>query len=119
MSKQIISRYDGKLGAIIVRMPEKVSLSMLEYWQEEFRDLVTQQAVDKNVALLLDTNKHLFESIECLKLIRNLLSNDPQLKKYISRVAFVSPRQYKEPEVISHKEGYFDKFDDAYYWLQR
>ena len=108
MTKQIISKYDGELEAIIVRMTDNISLSALEEWQENFLELVHERSGSKKLAVLLDTNKHQFESIECLKLLHNLFSNNLQFKRSVSRVAFVSPRQYREPEVVSQMEGYFE-----------
>ncbi len=69
------------------------------------------------MALLLDTNKHQFESIECLKFLRDLISNE--VIHRLSSVAFVQPREYRTPEVPSSTEGYFDNFEDAYTWLQQ
>lgn len=115
----IESKFDDEIDAFIIRMPENITLSALEIWQNEFLALLHERAENEKVSILLDTNKHEFESIECLKLLRNLLVDEPLIKNGISRVAFVAPKQYREPEIISPKEAYFSRFEEALNWLRQ
>ena len=118
MCKLIETTFDNDVNAFIVRMPDHIALEELNHWRKEFLLSLGEGVGDDKAALLLDTNKHQFESIECLKLLRELLSNERQIKHCISRVAFVQPRHYREPEVSSSTEAYFSSFEDAYHWLR-
>ncbi len=98
-------------------MPEHITLELLKGWRKNFLLTLEKKIIRKNMALLIDTNKHQFESIACLKLLRDLISNE--VIHRLSSVAFVQPRKYRIPEIPSSTEGYFDNFEDAYSWLQQ
>lgn len=66
---------------------------------------------------MLDTNRHHFESIACLKLLRDGLG-DAQISNRVLRLAAVQPTQYREPGVVGPNEAYFSDIDDAYTWLR-
>ena len=117
MSSYIETKFDQKINAFIVLMPEYITLNLLNLWSKEFLKSLCKQAVNDKVSLLVDTNKHQFESIECLKLLRNFLTNKKQVRNNISNVAFVQPKQYRKPEIVSPKEAYFSNFEDAHNWL--
>ena len=119
MSSQIDTNYDDEISAFVARMPEYITFKELKQWRTEFLASLDKIVGHERVALLINTNTHQFESITCLKLLRDLLSSEPQVKHCISRVAFVQPRQYREPSIWSSNEGYFSCFKDAYCWLQR
>lgn len=119
MPHHIETTFEKELNAIIVYMPELITLSALECWREQLLKLLTKLDQNGKVALLLDTNRHDFESVECLKLLRELLSNEPRVRENISRVAFVQPGHYKEPEIVSPTEAYFSQRKEACEWLKQ
>ena len=112
---QIISEYDSIVNAFIVKMPEYINYDALEVWKSEL--LLSLSKVENQIALLIDINRHNFESIECLKLLRNMF-DESIVKEKVLKTAFVCPKKYKESEVVSNEEAYFEKFNDAYCWLQ-
>jgi hypothetical protein len=119
MGGHIHTKFDQEINAFIILMPEYITPNELSIWSKKFLKLLRKWAEKKKVKLLVDTNRHQFESIECLKLLRNLLSNDWQVQNSISKVAFVQPRQYRKPEIISPAEAYFSNFEDAHIWLRQ
>lgn len=114
---QINTTFDNNVNSFIVRMPEEITFEALKLWEEEFLKSVSKRGKNKNISLLIDTNKHKFKSIECLKLLRNILSS-ADIKCCFSKFAFIQPKQYREPNIDSSKEGYFINFENAYCWLQ-
>lgn len=118
MGERVSTTFDTSINAYIVRMPEYITLEVLNLWKKEFLLSLDERKSEKS-ALLLDTNRHQFESIECLKLLKDLLSNESRIKHCISRFAGVGPKQYREPEVISSREVYFSRFEEAYLWLKQ
>lgn len=112
----IQTRFDSGLDAYVVNFPEFVTLNCLRRWGEAF--LLELEAHADNVALLLDTNQHDFESVECLKWLRTFLKYEPIIEAMIYRVAFISPPEYRHPEVVSKREAYFTNTKGAQQWLQ-
>jgi hypothetical protein len=117
MTCHITTKYDAEIGVFIICLPEFITFTELKQWKAEF--LSSLKDIKDNIkrAILIDTNTHQFESIACLKLLRDLC-NEPQVKSCISRTAFVSPSQYRKPEMVSATEGYFSSFEEAYNWLR-
>ncbi len=118
MKNRIKTTYNENINTIIVRMPDKISKNALTLWQNEFLILIEEKKQTQGLSLLLDTGTHDFESIECLKLLRELISNHPVINKKISRVAFVAPEQYRRAEIKSPYEAYFNNFEEAYRWIK-
>jgi len=116
MSPHIETRYDSEINAYIVRMPDFISFNDLKQWKDEFLSSLNEIKGQEKSAILLDTNNHQFESVKCLKLLRELFA-EPQVKHCIKRTAFVGPSQYREPEIIDFTEGYFSNYEEAYRWL--
>jgi len=116
MDTQIDTKYDRKIDSFVVRMPGFISLNALKTWKKEFLATLSQINDHDKKGVLIDTNNHQFESVECLKYLRELFS-EPQIKRSISRFAFVSPGRYRKPEIIDYSEGYFLSFEEAYRWL--
>lgn len=112
-------QFDNDIQAYIVLMPEYTSFDSLHSWAEEFVGLLRERKPQEQVALLLDTNTHNFESIECLKFMREFLSNKSEIIRHISRAAFVAPKGFREEGVVSTKEAYFSNYEDAWQWLSR
>ena len=118
LEQHITTTYDKNINALIVKMPEKITFEELELWKDRFLLSLEETKQHKNLSLLLDTNQHQFESIMCLKLLRDILSIK-QVQNHISKVAMVQPEQYREAKIHSKTEAYFSSFDAAYDWLQR
>jgi len=115
---KIKSEYERETKAYVVSMPDYVSLEALELWGQKFKKELNRRLSPKPEALLLDTNKHNFESFECLKLLRSILNTVVSLKNGINRIAFVQPEKYRISEIISYKEAYFSNNEDARKWLK-
>lgn len=112
----IQTRFDAGLGVFVVEFPEFVTLNCLRQWGEDF--LLQLESHSNDVALLLDTNQHNFDSVDCLKWLRTFLMGEPIAKSKICRVAFVQPPKYRCPEVVSDGEAYFTNTKEAQRWLQ-
>jgi O-6-methylguanine DNA methyltransferase len=118
LEQHIQTTYDKNINALVVKMPELITFKELEAWKDRFLLSLKNAKQYKNLALLLDTNRHQFESIVCLKLLRNILSEN-EIKSHISKVAMVQPEQYKEAKIYNASEAYFSSFEDAYDWLSK
>ena len=68
--------------------------------------------------MLIDTNKHEFESIQCLKLLREFFTTNVVIQTNVGKVAFVQPKNYRGPHVVSEIEAYFESTEEAYKWLE-
>lgn len=112
------TKFDPELNAFVVRMPDFITLEELKTWSRDFLKILKEKSNLQTVSLLLDTNTHAFESIECLKFLREFLTGLNQMKSGLCRGAFVAPIKYREPEVVSSKEAYFSHFEDARVWLK-
>jgi hypothetical protein len=116
MRNTIETEYDRELDAITVRMPESIMCNALTTWQSHFLALLGERERDHGHALLFDSHTHNFESFECLRLLRELF-DELVATHCLSRIAFVAPRQFREPEIRSPQEAYFETFDEASKWL--
>lgn len=114
----IDTAFDDFLNAFIVRFPEYITLTALEVWAQAFRAKLQQRNTPKGIGLLLDTNRHHFESIACLQFIRSFLQQICRMEDGVYRVAFVQPIQYRIPEVVSGQEAYFSTLEQAEAWLR-
>ena len=112
----INSKYNKDLNILIVTLPDYIKIHDLNIWKSEF--IATLSHSEDQTALLIDTNLHDFESIECLKLLRQLF-DEPIVKEKIKKTAFVSPEKYKKAELTSVIEAYFESLDKAYNWLKK
>lgn len=112
---QINTKYCQDIESYLARFPKWVSLGALKAWGSELT--LELQARSGPAGLLLDTNCHDFESIDCLKWLREFLTEAPAVRSRINRVAFVQPIQYRTPEVVSESEAYFTTVKEAYQWL--
>ncbi len=115
---KIESKYDDELEAYLVSFPERISYEALSKWGIEFQKILDSGEHQKPVALLLDTNKHDFESIECLKLLREILTQFSKMNKGIYKIAFVRPVDYGKPGVVDLNEAYFSSVEKAKSWLK-
>ena len=111
MSSGIRFEFDPQLPGYVAVMPPYVTLPMID----DLRRKVTAAfAAPAGHGLLVDTNRHEFESIECLKALRATLGD---IADHCRAVAFVQPAAYREPHIASPREGYFASFAEAHAWL--
>ena len=118
MEDRIEIKFDKRLNGYVVTMPDFVTFKMIEEWKERFDKVLTTIPDVNKLALLVDTNRHNFESIQCLKSLRDYFTSHTVLKSNFLRVAFVAPANFMEPVVKSWVEAYFDSFELAYRWLE-
>ena len=111
----IHTEFDKEINAYIVNFPSRVVLDVLKLWGSIFSEELEGQS--GKVGLLLNTNAHDFDSIECLKWLKEYLTKETVVVSHVSRVAFVQPAEYRSPEVISKSEAYFANIEDAMEWL--
>lgn len=112
----IQTRFDADLNAYLVKFPVFITLGCLHDWGKMF---VTElQSRDSGTALVIDTNQHDFESVECLRWLRMFLVGEPIIRSSVYRVAFVQPSEHRRPEVVSDVEAYFSSVEEACRWLQ-
>lgn len=111
----ITLQYDKKVQSYIARCPAAITMDALVAFRQQLHSRVGATTSGGRDGLLFDSNTHQFESIACLKYLRDTFT--PQLRQKIVRVAFVAPRAYREPEIVSQGEAYFNDFESAYLWL--
>ena len=99
----------------VVTFPDYISLESMKNWGFKIKSNIVG---GKGLSLLIDTNSHNFESMECLKWLRDFLSEETSGSQAIDRVAFVQPVTYRIPEVVSDCEAYFSDIDSARKWLR-
>ena len=98
-------------------MPDFVTLEMIEEWKARFDNKLKKNRNSGNFALLFDTNMHNFESIQCLKSLREYFTDNTVIKSRFSKTALVAPASFMAPKIKSEVEAYFDNFEQAYKWL--
>ena len=112
MEDRIKIPYDEIINGYVVTMPDFVTLKMIEEWKVRFEQKLKTLPSSSHCALLFDTGKHNFESIQCLKSLREYLSDDALIKSCVTRAALVAPANCVVPS-----EAYIDNIDVAYQWL--
>lgn len=117
MEDRIKINFDKRINGYVVTMPDFVTLEMIEEWKDRFERELLSNRTTNSFALLFDTNKHNFESIECLKRLREYLEDNIVIKSFISRAALVAPSRFMAPMIKSEAEAYFDNTEKAYQWL--
>ncbi|MCU7924358.1 MAG: hypothetical protein KZQ88_16840 [Candidatus Thiodiazotropha sp. (ex Dulcina madagascariensis)] len=115
--ESIKTKYDEEIGGYRVYMPEYIAIRALETWANEFGEALEEREVPQAFSLLLDINKHDFESIECLKYLRDFLYKLNQMQEGLTKIAFVQPVKYKVPGIVSRNEAYFSNMLEAETWL--
>ena len=115
--EQITIEYDGALQGFIIRFPDWVTLAALKDWGARFdRDLTALKSSGQYVVLIA-TGKHAFESVACLRYMREYLSTSHTIRKWIRKAAFIAPKKYMPPHVKNCSEAYFNEYSDGYTWL--
>lgn len=117
MRDDIEFNYDEEISAYTARFPEHVTFENLCIWRNRFHEALDARSTPKPVALILDTNKHDFESNECLKLLREILVQLASLENGIYKIAFIQPEHYRKPEIVNNSEAYFANIGGAKSWL--
>jgi len=118
MNGNIQVSYDDKISGYVVRMPEFVSLRAIEEWRKNFSFEFKSLPSSQRVIVLIDTNRHEFESIQCLKSLRDFFTTNAEIKSNGVKTAFVQPGNIMDPHIKSDIEGYFENYDEAYKWLK-
>lgn len=118
MHTQIETSYDDQIRSFIIWMPEYTTLNALKKWRSELLTYLEKIKIQEKIALLIHTNTHEFESIACLKFMREFLTLEHKIVSRISRIAFVQPSQFQEPEIKNSNLGYFTCFKGAHSWLK-
>jgi hypothetical protein len=113
----IRTEFDANINSYMVTFPSFVTLEALQIWGAAFSVELGRQSGLSD--LLLDTNTHDFESIECLKWLNDFFRKELNIAATIRRVAFVQPKKYRNPEIINASVAYFEKVKDAREWLKR
>ncbi|MEJ2446144.1 MAG: hypothetical protein P8Y42_22290 [Exilibacterium sp.] len=112
---EISLKFDTEIKCFVVIFPELVTLQSLKRWGQRFVDELNGK---EGVGLLIDTGPHNFESITCLKWLKEFLTQAPEVRQSIRKVAFVSPPHHHQPEIIDDREAYFSDISDARIWLK-
>ncbi len=112
---EIVIQFDENAQSFIVSLPEFVTLNALKIWGKNFLERLKTQP--DSVGLLFDSNRHNFESIECLKWLKVFFMEELSVNAKVNRVAFVQPEKYKPASIVSNVEAYFINVQDAYNWL--
>ena len=121
MKEHIQVRFDERISGYVISMPEFICLNAIEQWIDEFGKELSTLPQGSRIALLIDTNLHQFESIQCLKRMREFLTTNKQVMSASHVVvAFVAPASYIEVHIKSESESeaYFETRPDAYRWLE-
>lgn len=118
MNGAIQIKFDEKLNGYIIRMPAFISLKSIEEWKRQFALNLKSLPLTQKIVLLIDTNRHEFESIQCLKNIRDFFTSNYVIQSNVVKVAFVQPNSYMAPHIKSEIEAYFDSIEEAYKWLK-
>ena len=117
MEERIQTHFDAKISGYVVTLPGYVTLHMIEEWKVRFKQKLKEIPSSNNCSLLFNTGPHNFENIQCLKSLRQYLSEDAFIKSCLTRAALIAPAKFMIPIVKSDSEAYFDNIDSAYQWL--
>jgi hypothetical protein len=112
----IRTEFDPDIDAYIVSLPNRISLAALRTWGSVL--LAELEGRSGKTGLLFDSNRHDFESIDCLKWLKAFFTGEDLLSSRIDRVAFVQPPEYRSPEIVGESEAYFAHVEDAKTWLR-
>lgn len=112
---EIENSYFKSANIFLIQLPDFVTLNALKSWSERFISVLKAQS---EVAVVLDTGSHNFESIECLKYLKSFLMEDPVVIRHVVKIAFVSPKGHRPAEIVSEVEAYFSEQDDALQWIK-
>ncbi len=116
--KTIEIHFDEEINGYVITMPDWVTLEMLKDWKFRFDKMLAETSHKSEYSLLIDTGRHEFESVDCLKFLREYLSEKPEFKNMIKKGAFVGPQKYVSPHVESDLEAYFNDYHEAHDWLK-
>ena len=119
MQNRIEFNFDKRINGYVVTMPDYVTSEMIEEWKDRFDQGLETIRSSNKFALIFDNNKHHFESIQCLKILREYLTDNKVLKSGFSRTALVAPAKFMTPHIKSEVEAYFDNLERAYKWLEK
>ena len=116
--KQIEIHFNEEINGYVITMPNWVTIEMLKNWKVRLDKKLVESPQTSRFSLLIDTGKHEFESVDCLRFLREYLSGNPEFKNRAEKCAFVAPQKYVTPHVESNLEAYFNDFQEGYKWLK-
>ena len=99
----------------MIIFPNYITLESLMTWGIIIKNKI---AGNTGLTLLIDTNSHNLESVECLKWLRNFLTKEIAVSQAIDKVAFIQPVIYRAPGIMSQREAYFSDINSAKKWLK-
>ncbi len=114
MKHSIHIDFDPHINGYLITMPESISLSAIEEWKVRFNQELKSVSHHQAIIMLIDTNQHQFESVQCLKSLRDFFSTSPVIQSNGVKVAFVQPENFMQPHVKSASEAYFTDYKKAY-----
>lgn len=117
MNKNIEINFNEEIDGYIIQLPNFVELDMLKNAKFRLEKLLLESPRRTKFSILLDTGAHEFESIECLKYLRALLSIKP-LVENCRIFASVAPESHVNAEFKSDTEATFNEHLLAYTWLK-
>ena len=117
MIRDIEISFNEEINGYIIQLPDFVELDMLKNAKFRLEKLLLESPRKTSFSVLLDTGAHEFESIECLKYLRGLLSIKP-LVDNCRIFASVAPESYSQAEFKSGTEASFNEYSLAYSWLK-
>lgn len=118
MKEKIQFKYEAEIQGYIIAMPEIIHMSSIDEWIAGFSLELASFPPEKRVVMLVNTNQHNFESIQCLKTLRMFFYDNPIFLSNGVTVAFVAPEKYVKPHIESEVEAYFDCCEQAFMWLK-
>lgn len=110
--------FDRNIAGYVISMPEFIDLDTIEQWINSFEQELNTLTANQRLIMLVDTNQHEFESVQCLKRLRDFFTGNTVIKANGLRVAFVQPTEYRMPNIKSESEAYFSSRDAVYAWLR-
>jgi hypothetical protein len=118
MSNNIQVLYNEKISGHVIQISEFVSLNALEEWKKRVGLDLKSLPFGQRVVMLMDTNRHEFESLQYLKKLRDFFTTNVVIQSNGIKVASVQPKIYLEPHIISKVEAYFESVEEVYKWLE-
>jgi len=110
--------YDTAMGGVVVSLPQFITMAALEGLQERLASRVAAGVLDGARRLLVDTNQHDFESVACIRALRDALEG-AGIGNGCWRVGFVAPAEHRASTVVSDREAYFNDVAAARAWLSK
>ncbi|MBV1862619.1 MAG: hypothetical protein KUG77_29630 [Nannocystaceae bacterium] len=116
MGRETRIHHDPTLPGLVLSLPDVITPHTVEDLRHRLPGYLPVCSDDAGSNILIDTNRHDFESIACIRAFRDVLDRSG-IGQHCSRVAFVTPAKYRAAEVVSEREAYFSDVSAARAWL--